>query len=150
MHTRSWNALGRVLALTAAVGVAATSLFAQNSPSTASKPAAAPGAPASRMDFFAGYSYLSPHGTLTVPFGSTIGVPDPVSYSSINEGAIGSAAYFFDRYVGLQAEYADHPSGNNDGASTAQGGLILRYPTGANGAVCAWRGGGRPAGRPGA
>jgi outer membrane protein OmpA-like peptidoglycan-associated protein len=128
MHARCSNILGRVLALTAALGVAATSLFAQNSPSTASKPATAPGGSASRMDFFAGYSYLGPHGTLTVPFGSTIGAPGPVSYSAINVGAIGSVAYFFNRYVGFQAEYANHPSGNNDGAQTAQGGLILRYP----------------------
>jgi outer membrane protein OmpA-like peptidoglycan-associated protein len=52
-----------------------------------------------------------------------------VSYSSINYGAIGSFNYFFNRYVGGQVEYANHPDGNNDGASTGQLGLIFRYPT---------------------
>jgi hypothetical protein len=52
-----------------------------------------------------------------------------VSYSSINYGAIGSFNYFFNRYVGGQVEYANHPDGNNDGASTGQLGLVFRYPT---------------------
>jgi hypothetical protein len=127
MRFRPLRALSGVLFVAGVMGVAATSLFAQ----TSSKAAAVPDAPASRIDIFAGYSYLDPHGSVTVPSGSLIGVPGPVSYSSINVGAIGSVSYFFNRYVGLQIEYANHPDGDNDGAQTAEAGIIFRYPTGA-------------------
>jgi hypothetical protein len=66
---------------------------------------------------------------LTVPNGAGIGVSGPVSYSSINYGAIGSVTYFFNRYVGGQVEYSNHPSGNNDGAQSGQLGMVFRYPT---------------------
>jgi hypothetical protein len=105
------------------------SLLAQDSTSTPSKPVAPSEPPASRIDIFAGYSYLAPHGQINVPSGDLIGVNGPVSYSSINYGAIGSFNYFFNRYVGGQVEYANHPDGNNDGASTGQLGLVFRYPT---------------------
>jgi hypothetical protein len=81
------------------------------------------------VDIFAGYSYFAPHGTITVPGGASIGVNGPVSYSSINYGAIGSVTYYFNRYVGGQVEYANHPDGNNDGASSGQLGIVFRYPT---------------------
>jgi outer membrane protein OmpA-like peptidoglycan-associated protein len=80
----------------------------------------------SRVDVFLGYSYLAPHGTVntSMPDGSTFSD----SYSSINEGGIGSFAYYFNRYVGAQAEFATHPDGNNDGASDVGLGMIFRYP----------------------
>jgi outer membrane protein OmpA-like peptidoglycan-associated protein len=79
------------------------------------------------MDVFMGYSYIAPHGTVstTMPDGSI----SNLNYSSIDYGAIGSFAYYFNRYVGGQIEYANHPNGANDGISTAQGGIIFRYPT---------------------
>jgi outer membrane protein OmpA-like peptidoglycan-associated protein len=129
MHSRPLTSLGRILLVASAVGLSSMSLLAQDSTSTASKPAAPADAPASRIDIFMGYSYLAPHGTLTVPGGAAIGVTGPVSYSAINYGAIGSFNYFFNRYVGGQFEYANHPDGNNDGASTGQLGMIFRYPT---------------------
>jgi hypothetical protein len=129
MHSRPLTSLGRLLLVAGAVGLGSASLLAQDSTSTAPKPAAPADAPASRIDIFLGYSYLAPHGSLTVPSGANIGVTGPVSYSSINYGAIGSFNYFFNRYVGGQVEYANHPDGNNDGASTGQLGLIFRYPT---------------------
>jgi len=86
--------------------------------------------PASRIDIFAGYSYLAPHGSINVPGGSTIGVDGPVKYSSIDYGAIGSVNYFFNRYLGAQVEFGAHPDGNNDGAYEAEGGIVARYPTG--------------------
>jgi len=73
-----------------------------------------------------GYSYLAPHGTVTTSVPPTT---FSTTYSSINYGAIGSVSYFFNRYVGGQIEYANHPDGNNDGISTAQAGIIFRYPT---------------------
>ncbi len=109
----------------------------QSSSSMPAPAAAAPAAPtnapqapfASRIDIFAGYSYLAPHGSITVPGGGLIGVNSPVKYSSIDYGAIGSGTYYFNRYVGGQVEYSAHPDGNNDGASVASGGIVFRYPT---------------------
>jgi hypothetical protein len=129
MHSRPLSSLGRILLVAGTVGLGSISLLAQDSSSTASKPVAPAEPPASRIDIFAGYSYLAPHGQLTIPDGALIGVTGPVSYSSINYGAIGSFNYFFNRYVGGQVEYANHPDGNNDGASTGQLGMVFRYPT---------------------
>jgi outer membrane protein OmpA-like peptidoglycan-associated protein len=109
-----------------------TSTSASQAPAAAAPaaPTNAPTAPfASRIDLFAGYSYLSPHGAITVPGGSLIGVNAPVNYSAINYGAIGSANYFFNRYVGAQIEFSAHPDGNNDGAYVGSAGIVFRYPT---------------------
>ncbi|MGI8772324.1 MAG: hypothetical protein ACR2JE_12905 [Acidobacteriaceae bacterium] len=90
----------------------------------------APEAPfASRIDIFAGYSYLAPQGSITVPGGNLIGIGSPVKYSAIDYGAIGSVNYFFNRYVGAQVEFSAHPDGNNDGAYFGTGGIVFRYPT---------------------
>jgi hypothetical protein len=95
---------------------------------------------ASRFDFFAGYSYLSPHGTVDVPL--TTGGTLPVSYKSINVGGLFSGAYFFNRHLGAQLEFAEHQygdevpgsftgtKGNNDGFLTFGLGPIARFPTG--------------------
>ena len=158
MHLRPLHSLSRILLVTCAVGLGTTALFAgtMSSSSTApdstqtppqptqdqsssSAPAAAPAAPApstapqapyaSRIDIFAGYSYLAPHGTVTIPGGNLIGVTGPLTYSAVNLGAIGSGTYYFDRYVGAQIEVSVHPDGNNDGATVASGGIVFRYPT---------------------
>ncbi|HZD78019.1 MAG TPA: hypothetical protein VE218_13510 [Acidobacteriaceae bacterium] len=149
MHLRPLHSLSRILLVTCAVGLGTTALFAQDSQtppqptqdqSSSSAPAAAPAAPApastalqapyaSRIDIFVGYSYLAPHGSVTIPGGNLIGNSGPVSYSSIDAGAIGSGTYYFNRYVGAQAEFSDHPDGNNDGAQVASGGIVFRYPT---------------------
>ena len=129
MHSRPLNSLGRVLLVASTLGLGSMSLFAQDSSSTTSKPVAPAEPPASRIDIFAGYSYLAPHGSVTIPGGANIGINGPVTYSAINYGAIGSFNYFFNRYVGGQVEYANHPDGNNDGASTGDMGLVFRYPT---------------------
>jgi hypothetical protein len=129
MHSRPLTSLGRILITAGAMGLGSLSLLAQDSSSTAPKPVAPAEPAASRVDIFAGYSYFAPHGSLTVPGGANIGVNGPVSYSSINYGAIGSVTYFFNRYVGGQIEYANHPDGNNDGASSGQAGIVFRFPT---------------------
>src|ERR1700744_1912216 len=136
MHLRPLHSLSRILLVTCAVGLGTTALYAQDATQTppqptqdqssSSAPAAAPAAPApastaptapyaSRIDIFAGYSYLAPHGS--------------ISYSAVNYGAIGSGTYYFNRYVGAQAEVSVHPDGNNDGATVASGGIVFRYPT---------------------
>ncbi len=129
MHARPLSSLGRILFVASALGFGSMNLLAQDSTSTAPKPVAPADSPASRIDIFLGYSYLAPHGSVSIPSGENIGITGPVSYSSINEGAIGSVTYYFNRYVGGQFEYANHPDGNNDGAQTAQAGLVFRYPT---------------------
>jgi hypothetical protein len=94
----------------------------------------------SRFDIFAGYSYLAPKGTVQVPQGN--GTTAPYSYDAVNVGGIFSGAYYFNRFVGIQAEYAVHEwgsaepgtnigsHGNDDGFQTIGGGLILRFPDG--------------------
>ncbi len=94
----------------------------------------------SKFDIFAGYSYLSPKGTVQVP--QPGGTTAPYSYDSVNVGAILSGAYFYNRYVGLQVEAAEHEfgtsvarqnlgtEGNDDGFVTLAGGVIVRFPAG--------------------
>jgi outer membrane protein OmpA-like peptidoglycan-associated protein len=83
--------------------------------------------PLSREDVFLGYSFLAPHASVSTAMPGGVTVTD--TYSSINYGAIASFAYYFNRHVGGQVEYANHPNGGNDGISTAQAGIIFRFPT---------------------
>jgi outer membrane protein OmpA-like peptidoglycan-associated protein len=95
---------------------------------------------ASRWDIFAGYSYLAPHGTVQVP--QPNGTVAPYNYNAVNLGGLFSGAYYFNKYVGAQAEFGLHEwgdassdgsnigtHGNDDGFITASGGIIFRYPT---------------------
>jgi outer membrane protein OmpA-like peptidoglycan-associated protein len=127
MHFRPFSFTGRLLLTGCALLAGTAALLGQTSSSTPSAPA--PSADyASRMDVFMGYSYVAPHGTVSTP--EPGGTTTNLDYSSINVGAIGSFAYYFNRYVGGQVEYANHPDGENDGAQTASAGIIFRYPTG--------------------
>ena len=84
----------------------------------------------SRWDIFAGYSYLGPHDTVDVLQPDRVTV-DAVSYKAIDMGVIVSAARYFNKYVGVQAETSQHHIGinsNNDDFSFYQGGLIFRFP----------------------
>jgi hypothetical protein len=139
MMPKSWRVfpyVERLLAIAVLVltpiGVAAQAAAAGHGPSNQSP---------SRFDIFAGYSYLSPHGTVDVirPNG---GANAPYSYDAVNAGAILSGAYFFNRFVGIQVETAEHEfggprpnsnigtEGNDDGFVTVAGGVIFRFPTG--------------------
>jgi len=93
----------------------------------------------SRWDIFAGYSYLSPHGTVQVP--NADGTFSSYSYDAVNLGGDFSAAYYFNKYVGVQGEYAEHEwgdssgypnnigtHGNDDGFQTFAAGPIVRFP----------------------
>ena len=125
MHLRPLGFLGRILLTGCAMGLGASMALGQSSTSTPAAPVPAQ-PPASRSDVFLGFSYDSPHGSVTTDFHGT---PVTQSYSSINEGAIGSYAYYFNRYVGGQVEIAVHPDGNNDGLGTGSAGIIFRYPS---------------------
>jgi len=122
MNTRPLSSFSRILLAGCAVALGASTLYAQSSNTLPS----APREHISRTDVFLGYSYVAPHATVntTLTDGSTFSD----NLSSIDEGAIGSVAYYFNRYIGGQIEYENSPSGRNDGLQTAQAGLIARYP----------------------
>ncbi|HZZ37499.1 MAG TPA: hypothetical protein VFE06_00100 [Acidobacteriaceae bacterium] len=126
MFSRPFSFVGRTLLVGCAFGLGVSALLGQASSSLPAAPAAKPDRPVSRADAFMGYSYLAPHGTVTTTMNSGAVVSN--SFSSIDLGAIGSFSYYFNRYVGGQIEYANGPNGQNDGISTAQGGLVFRYP----------------------
>jgi hypothetical protein len=71
------------------------------------------------VDIFTGYSYFGAHGRIQ---------PQGVPYSSVNLGAIGSGAYYFNKYFGGEIIYVNHPDGANDGVSSISGGPIARLP----------------------
>src|ERR1700751_979516 len=150
MFSQTVNTLCRVLALACAV-FTPIALAAQDTPNapTPQASSAIPASPAtsagfhqdytSRWDFFAGYSYLAPKGTVQVP--QPDGTVLPFSYNAVNLGGLFSAAYYFNKDVGVQAEYGLHEwgdsvpgsnngtHGNNDGFQTLSGGIIFRFPT---------------------
>ena len=115
MVYRPFSSLGRYVLAACAVTLGAGSLGAQTAPST---PAPA-GPNPSRIDIFAGYSYYGAHGQLK---------PAGVSYSSVDYGAAGSVAYYFNKYVGAEVQFTAHPDGRNDGLYFASAGPIFRAP----------------------
>jgi len=122
----------------AILALAPVALMAQAVPAAKGAPQ---GDTASKWDIFVGYSYLSPHATVT----STSQIPHVTgSYDPVSVGGLFSVSYFLNRYVGVQGELGIHEwgtqkpvppgspgtHGNNDGFTTVAGGLVLRYPTG--------------------
>jgi hypothetical protein len=105
-------------------------MYGQNSSSLPSAPAEPP---LSRIDVFLGYSYAAPKDTVETPLGD--GTSFAQRLSDVNYGAIGSVAYYFNRNVGVQFEYANHQEGKNDGFQTGEAGLIARFPFEADGIV---------------
>ena len=116
MFFQPFRNLGRTLLAASAVSLGAASLGAQTTPAAA--PPAGPNP--SRVDVFLGYSYWGGHGQLK---------PAGVSYSSVNLGAIGSGAYYFSKYAGVEISAAAHPDGKNDGLYLYQAGPTFRLPT---------------------
>ncbi len=136
MSSHVLKTMSRVLAL-AAVAFVPVALSAQASASgkgTTDQPNA------SKWDIFLGYSYLAPHGTVEVPFPN--GTTAPYDYNAVNVGGLFSVARYFNKYVGVQAEFGVHEwgdevpgtnigsHGNNDGFFTLGGGVIARFPSG--------------------
>ena len=138
MRTFALKSLGQVFVLVSA-SLVPLALGAQVAPSAKGSTNDSP----SRWDVFVGYSYLAPKGTVQVPYqnGTTV----PWSYDAVNVGGIFSGAYFFNRFVGVQAEFAEHEygdqrngvggnpigtHGNDDGFMTIAGGVIFRFPYG--------------------
>jgi hypothetical protein len=86
MVNRPFRNVGRFVLAACAVSLGVASLGAQTPGTTAPM-----GLNPSRVDVFFGYSYFGAHGEVK---------PAGVNYSSINAGAIGSGAYYFNKYVG--------------------------------------------------
>lgn len=107
--------VGRCVLAACAVSLGVASLGAQTAPSTAAPLESNP----SRVDVFLGYSYFGAHGQLK---------PAGINYSSIDYGALGSGAYYFNKYFGGEAILAAHPDGKNDGLFTMSLGPIFRAP----------------------
>ena len=115
MVYRPYQKLGRFVLAACAVSLGASGLGAQTAPST---PVPA-GPNPSRVDIFTGYSYFGAHGQVK---------PAGINYSSVDEGAAGSGAYWFNKYVGAEILFTAHPDGNNDGIYTGSAGPIFRAP----------------------
>lgn len=115
MVYRPFRSIGRFGLAACAVSLGVASLSAQTAPSTPAPVGPNP----SRVDIFTGFSYFGAHGQLK---------PANINYSSINLGAAGGVAIYFNKYVGFEANLFAHPSGVNDGLYSAQGGLIVRAP----------------------
>lgn len=107
--------LSRFVLAACAVSLGVASLSAQTAPSATAPSGINP----SRADLFLGYSYFGAHGQ---------NKPSGINYSSIDYGAIGSGAYYFNKYFGGEAILAAHPDGNNDGLYTISLGPIFRVP----------------------
>src|SRR5665213_1678474 len=104
--------IGRLLLAACAVSLGVASLGAQST--------TAPGeVNPSRVDLFMGYSYFGAHGQVN---------PANIRYSSIDEGAMLSGAYYFNKYVGGEVITAYHPDGQNDGMYSVSAGPIFRAP----------------------
>ena len=115
MVYRPFQHIGRFVLAACAVSLAAASLSAQTAPSTTAPVGPNP----SRVDIFTGFSYYGAHGQLK---------PFNINYSSVNIGAIGSGAYYFNKYVGAEVVVAAHDNGTNDGVFTYSAGMIARAP----------------------
>lgn len=115
MVHRPFRIVGRFVLAACAVSLGVASLGAQTAPSTTAPMGPNP----SRFDLFTGYSYFGAHGQVK---------PAGINYSSIDLGAIGSGAYYFNKYFGGEVNFVAHPDGNNDGLYTASAGPIFRAP----------------------
>ena len=115
MQVRSWKSL-----LTATVAGLLSWLFTL--PASAQATATNPNNwPVSRVDIFAGYSYLK-------PIHANVGTSNEAE--PITTGALVSVAGYFNNVLGVEAVGAYHPSGPNDCVESIQGGLIARHEIG--------------------
>jgi hypothetical protein len=114
MYQHPFRHLGRLLVAACAVSLSSLSLSAQT-PSTTTPAENNP----SRVDVFLGYSYLGAHGQVR---------PANIRYSSVDEGAAGSGAYYFTKYFGGEVLAFSNPNGQNDGFFGGYAGPIFRAP----------------------
>lgn len=119
----------RVLALACVVftPIAVTAQDVPNAPTPASQEIRATSANSagfhqdytSVWDFFAGYSYLAPKGTVQVP--QPNGTVLPFNYNAVDVGGLFSAARYFNKSFGVQAEYGLHEWGGSSSNGSNNG-----------------------------
>ena len=141
MYSRVFlSSMSRVLALACLVSIPSV-LVAQDAPKPAPK-ASQTDSPY-KWDISLGYSYFAPKGTVNTPVPPS-GAIVVNSYDNVPVAEVGGYSYFFNRYVGVQAEVANYEwgiesspatiqtgtHGDNDGFFSVSGGLVARYPTG--------------------
>jgi hypothetical protein len=112
MSYRPFRSISRFLLAVCVISLGTVSLNAQT---TAAPSENNP----SRIDIFAGYSYFGAHGEVK---------PADIRYSSVDEGAIGSGAYYFNKYFGGEVTFIANPDGQNDGVYGISAGPIVRAP----------------------
>jgi outer membrane protein OmpA-like peptidoglycan-associated protein len=112
MVYRPLRQIGRFGLAACAVSLGVASLSAQTAPAPV-------GPNPSKLDIFIGYSYFGAHGVVK---------PAGLPYSSVNKGIDSSAAYYFNKYVGVEGNFSAHPWGTNDGFYSGSAGLIARAP----------------------
>jgi len=117
MSHRPFRSISRFLLAASAVSFGVASLGAQTAPAAGTTAPSGPNP--SRVDIFLGYSYFGAHGQVK---------PAGLPFSSVDEGAIGSGAYYFNKYVGAEVNMIANPSGQNDGLFAGYAGPIFRAP----------------------
>jgi len=111
MSYRPFRNIGRLALAACAVTFGVAIAGAQSTLPNAPNP--------SRVDIFTGYSYYGLH-SLNQPSGEQFG--------SVNEGAIGSGAYYFNKYFGGEIAMIANPNGQGDGFYGYYAGPIFRLP----------------------
>ena len=111
MSYRPFRNIGRLVLAACAVSFGVASVSAQSTLPNAPSP--------SRVDIFTGYSYYGLHSA---------NQPSGEQFGSVNEGAIGSGAYYFNKYFGGEVSMIANPNGNGDGFYGYYAGPIFRLP----------------------
>ena len=111
MYYRPFRNIGRLALAACAVSFGVAGASAQSALPNAPNP--------SRVDIFAGYSYYGLHSNIK---------PSGEQFSSVDEGAMGSVAYYATRYFGGEVAMMANPNGQNDGFYGYYAGPIARLP----------------------
>jgi hypothetical protein len=111
MSHRPFRNIGRLALAACAVSFGVASAAAQSTLPNAPSP--------SRVDIFTGYSYYGLHSDIQ---------PSGEQFGSVDYGAIGSGAYYFNKYFGGEVAMIANPNGNGDGFYGYYAGPIFRLP----------------------
>ena len=111
MSYRPFRNFGRLALAACAVSFGVVSMSAQSTLPNAPSP--------SRVDIFTGFSYYGLHSD---------NQPSDEQFGSVDEGAIGSGAYYFNKYFGGEISMIANPNGNGDGFYGYYAGPIFRLP----------------------
>ena len=111
MSYRSFRNIGRLALAACAVSFGVANAGAQTTLPNAPNP--------SRVDIFTGYSYYGLHSDIK---------PSQEQFGSVDYGAIGSGAYYFNKYFGGEVAMIANPNGNGDGFYGYYAGPIFRLP----------------------